>query len=109
MGRGHVRGCSMRGGRLEVLQWLRGAGCPWGAGLCASAAYFGHVHILTWARGEGCPCDERTCETAAGRGHIELLAWARGAGCPWNRERCRKQAYASMHYAVVEWIDGQPD
>ena len=42
-------------GNLELVQWLRGEGCPWDYGTCQLAVKFGHVEVLRWAREHGCP------------------------------------------------------
>jgi hypothetical protein len=34
------------GEHLEVLQWARAKGCPWGAETCAYAAEGGHLEVL---------------------------------------------------------------
>ena len=44
-----------RGGNLELVQWLRGAGCPWDWQTCEAAVQFGDVEVLRWARENGCP------------------------------------------------------
>ena len=43
------------GRNLELVQWLRGEGCPWNWKTCANAVYKGHVEVLRWARENGCP------------------------------------------------------
>ena len=61
-------------GRLEVLKWLRGNGCPWGRHTFAYAARGGHIDILKWMKGEGglpcsgvSPCGQASSE----RRHME--------------------------------------
>ena len=51
-------------GHLDVLQWARARGYPWGrrewsriAGTCAWAAQNGHLAVLQWARAKECPWD----------------------------------------------------
>ena len=53
----HVLGMAARGGNLELVQWLRGEGCPWDHGTCWWAVAYdqGHVEVLRWARENGCP------------------------------------------------------
>jgi hypothetical protein len=75
-------------GHLEVLQWARQQGCPWGTATCWLAAEAGHLAVLQWARQHGCPWDEETCAWAAEGGHLELLRWARQQGCPWDKSAC---------------------
>jgi hypothetical protein len=46
----------VRGGHLEVLQWLRANGCPWDETTCAYAARRGgHSELLSWAQANGAP------------------------------------------------------
>ena len=69
---------------MEVLQWLRAEGCPWGA---------------------------TTCYAAVDQGHVETLRWARENGCPWTTYD-RDQAAEELGYTddlgnLVDW-DGNP-
>ena len=51
---GEVMGCAAYGGNLELVQWLRGNGCPWDLRTCHWAVEYGHVEVLRWARENGC-------------------------------------------------------
>ena len=53
------------GSNLELVQWLRGEGCPWDAETCFRAVDFGHVEVLRWARENGCPWTAVTRDKAA--------------------------------------------
>ena len=54
------------GGNLELVQWLRGEGCPWDWGTCCcNAAIRGHVEVLRWARENGCQWNAATRDRAA--------------------------------------------
>ena len=44
-----------RSGNLELVQWLRGEGCPWDKWVCSTAVVSGHAEVLRWARKNGCP------------------------------------------------------
>ena len=48
------------------------------------AAGSGNLELVQWLRGEGCPWDWWTCCLAVVRGHVEVLRWARKNGCPWK-------------------------
>ena len=52
------------GGNLELVQWLRGKGCPWNKHACQLAVAGGHVEVLRWARENGCPWDAATRDKA---------------------------------------------
>ena len=52
-------------GNLELLQWLRGEGCPWNEDTCLFAVIDGHVEVLRWARENGCPWYAFTRDQAA--------------------------------------------
>ena len=54
------------GGNLELVQWLRGEGCPWDTFACAHASW----------RSQVAPGGHRS--------HLEILRWLRANGCPWN-------------------------
>ena len=67
MGKGvMVNAC--RSGNLELVQWLRGEGCPWDKWdkrICYEAVAYGHVEVLRWARENGCPWTASTRDRAA--------------------------------------------
>ena len=44
----------------------------------------GKLELVQWLRGEGCPWDWFTCHWAVKQGHVEVLRWARENGCPWS-------------------------
>ena len=54
-----------RSGNLELVQWLRGEGCPWDHWMCYMAVYGGRVEVLRWARENGCPWNASTRDKAA--------------------------------------------
>ena len=57
-----------RSGNLELVQRLRGEGCPWDWETCAMAVEYEHVKVLRWLRENGCPWMPLTREEA----HVEL-------------------------------------
>ena len=71
-------------GNLELLQFLRGKGCPWDEETCSYAALNGHFECLKYAHENGCPWDEKTFRNAAENGHLECLKYARENGCSWG-------------------------
>ena len=75
------------------------------------AAMGGHLQVLQWLRGEGCPWNWRTCSRAVRYGHVETLRWARADGCPWTagtRDRAaEKLGYTDDLGNVVDWL-GNP-
>ena len=73
-------------GNLELLQWVRANGAPWGEYTCWYAAFKGHVEILKWARSHGAPWDEGTCWYAAFKCHTECLQWALTHGAQWSHD-----------------------
>ena len=60
-----VMNCAARSGNLELVQWLRGEGCPWDYWTCYWAVKKGHVEVLRWARENGCEWDAETRDRAA--------------------------------------------
>eukprot|EP00588_Corethron_pennatum_P034017 CAMPEP_0194346626 /NCGR_PEP_ID=MMETSP0171-20130528/105531_1 /TAXON_ID=218684 /ORGANISM="Corethron pennatum, Strain L29A3" /LENGTH=398 /DNA_ID=CAMNT_0039113773 /DNA_START=106 /DNA_END=1299 /DNA_ORIENTATION=- len=91
------------GGKLHVLKYLRGRGCPWDNKMCWAAAMKGNLEVLQWARAEGCELDEKTCFAAAYGGHLKVLEWARGEGCDWGRWRTCKEAAIGGHLKLLKW------
>ena len=54
-----------KSGNLELVQWLRGEGCPWDSLMCSFAIEHDHVEVLRWARENGCEWDRFTRDWAA--------------------------------------------
>ena len=61
------------------------------------AARSGNLELVQWLRGEGCPWDWKTCWYAIDKGHVEVLRWARENGCPWDAHY-RNRAAAELGY-----------
>ena len=97
--------CAAKGGQLEVLQWARVNGCPWGEQLCAVAVGGGHLEVLQWARANGCPWDQTTCAAAAASGRIGVLRWAIENGCPWDWFECMSGAIEFEHLDMQAWLN----
>ena len=76
-------------GNVELLQFLRVKGCPWGDWTCATAARNGHLECLKYAHENRCPWGVWTCALAARYGHLECLKYAHENGCPWDEKTCR--------------------
>ncbi|WZN59600.1 ankyrin repeat protein [Chloropicon roscoffensis] len=98
------------GGHVEVLQWLRQNGCPWGNSTCYNAARGGHLDALKWARSQDppCPWGYMTCAYAAQGGHLEVLKWARSQDppCPWSAVTCSEAADGG-HLEFLKWARSQ--
>ena len=62
-----------------------------------NAARSGNLELVQWLRGEGCPWNWVTCYHAVDEGHVEVLRWARENGAPWNADT-RDQAAAELGY-----------
>ena len=75
-------------GNLELLQFLRGKGCPWDEDTCSKAARNGHLECLKYAHENGCPWDEKVCSEATEYGHLECLKYAHENGCSWDLLTC---------------------
>ena len=52
---------------LELVQSLRGEGCPWDAKTCYFTLAGGHLEVLRWVRANGCPWDAETRALAAAK------------------------------------------
>ena len=64
-------------------------------GKMAMAARSGNLDLVQWLRGEGCPWDWTTCHFAVRYGKVEVLRWVRENGCPWTAET-RDEAGAEL-------------
>ena len=97
--------CAAHGGHLEVLQWLRAKGCPWGTSASNNAARRGHLEVLQWMRDQDppCPWDSDVCYQAALKGHLDVLRWMRSQGCPWH-DRAPCAAAVGGHLKVLKWL-----
>ncbi|GLC39390.1 hypothetical protein PLESTM_000891500 [Pleodorina starrii] len=73
-------------GSVEVLEWLRGRGCPWDARTFAAAAGAGSEEALEWLAERGCPMgdDGAPYIQPAARGDLSVLRCLRRLGCPWS-------------------------
>lgn len=89
-------------GHLDVLRWLREKGCPWGVLTCYAAAGSGQLEVLRFLKQHGCPWYESTCSSAARGGHLEVLSWLRENGCPWGEQTCRVAAQEG-HFQLLRW------
>ena len=81
-------------GKLELLEFLRGKGCPWDEWTCEFAALNGHLECLKYAHENGCHWDEWTCSVAARYGQLECLKYAHENGCRWDYWTC---SYAAKY------------
>ena len=72
-------------------------GGSWPVLAARSAAKGGNLELVQWLRGEGCPWDIDTCFWAVKQGHVEMLRWVRENGCPWTAET-RDRAAAELGY-----------
>ena len=77
--------CAAQQGQLELVKCLCGeGGFAMDGDVMGSAAGSGNLELVQWMRGEGCPWDFFTCFWAVINGHVEVLRWARENGCPWR-------------------------
>ena len=53
-------------------------------GVMMEAAGSGNLELVQFLRGKGCPWTYNTCRRALDQGHVEVLRWARENGCPWT-------------------------
>jgi len=99
-----------KGGSLDVLEWLRGHGCPNDLYSCtAGAAAGGSLEALMWSRRSGHGWDRFVPYSAARAGNLEMLRWATRQGCPWDRHRCAEVAASNGHSTVVEWVNNHEE
>ena len=88
------------GGWQDPSEWDRRVPMDY---MCPAAARRGRLEVLQWARGQGCPWDANTCSYAAEGGHLSTLQWLKEHGCPWNAASLR--IHARGHPEVLRWLD----
>ena len=66
-------------GEVALGGKARENGGDWNKSTCAMAAMGGHLQVLQWLRGEGCPWDHWTCHHAVDKGHVWRcgLGWSK--------------------------------
>ena len=93
-------------GRPEVLQWLCANGCPWEPEMvCRLAARLGHLEVLRWARDNGGKLTEDLCMEVAFEGHLVALQNLRAVGCPWGAKVCHTAANRGQ-LEILKWLRG---
>lgn len=90
-------------GRLDALQFLRSAGCPWDADTFSWAALEGQQEVLIWAREQGCEVTADASGSAAGNGQLAILKWMHGVGCPFD-EATMASAAAAGCIGIMQWL-----
>ena len=85
-------------GHTELVQWLcREQGFQMDVLMMYGAAGSGNLELVQWLRGEGCPWDTETSSNAVFIGHVKMLRWVRENGCPWDANT-RDWAAATLGY-----------
>jgi hypothetical protein len=100
------------GGHLAMLRCFRATDAlPWEANICIAASKGGRVEVLQWLRAQHppCPWNEDTCAYAADSGHLEMLQWLRAQDppCPWDINGCLEAAAGKVE--VQQWLQTHPD
>ena len=87
-----------RYGQVELVKWLCGeGGFAVDEDVMWWAACSGNLELVQFLRGEGCPWDWNTCSEAVDKGHVEVLRWVRENGCPLSAG-IRAAAAAKLGY-----------
>lgn len=73
-------------GKIEVLEWARDNGIPWGTGTSLAVRSANPIPTMKWLLANGCPIDARATAQAICRSDFELAKWLRDNGGPWNPE-----------------------
>ena len=115
---------AVRGGHVDVLEWLLGQGVHeinhyqhLTDQFLMTAAKYGQLKVIVWALELGCKANKSisVCEGAAMGGQLEVLKWARvqKPPCPWAFARPRRDK-SSCYYAarggqleVLQWLRAQ--
>ena len=95
---GNMAKVAARYGQAELVKWLCGEkGFAMDGWVIEEAAGSGNLELVQFLRGEGCPWSYNTCYRAVDGGHVEVLRWARENGCPWDAQT-RDEAAAELGY-----------
>ena len=78
-------------------------------GMMDDAASSGNLQVIQWLRGKGCPWSYLTCYLAVENGRVEVLRWARENGCPWDAEARHKAAAKFGYTDDFGNLDGYSD
>ena len=99
----HPMELAAAGGFLEVMKWLKRAGCPWSLEATCEAAKGGHLNVLEWIRKSKLEWHEETCEAAAGSGQLEVLQWLRETNVvEWDPSSIKEAAQGDK---VITWCE----
>lgn len=90
-------------GSVEILEWLRAEGCPFGSNVGLGAAGGGHIPVLKWLCSVGFDLNPAMRNVAAGNGYIHVLEWLDEMGCPSSRHEY-KFAARYGHIGVIKWL-----
>ena len=89
-----------RYGHLKLAKWLckeQQGSFPMDEEVMQFAAKSANLELVEWLRGNGCPWDKWTCYYAVGSGRVEVLRWAREHGCEWDAAT-RRSARRKLGY-----------
>ncbi len=106
---------AIRGGNLVTLCWVcKSSGeDSWNLKMCNTAALLGRLDILQWLFKAGCPYETRPVyQSAVIGGNLEtiewLYAWLSNQDFPWLQTMCPLAA-SYGHRAVFEWLKRHGD
>ena len=99
-------------GHAELVRWLCGeGGFAMDEGVMRHAARSGNLELVQRLRGEGCPWDWATCAMAVEYEHVKVLRWLRENGCPWmplTREEAHVELGYTDHFGNLVDVNGRP-
>jgi hypothetical protein len=100
---------AVRGGALDVVQYLTGLGVPDVDGAWYAVNY-GHLDILQFLYRQDSDDDDSFCTSAADRGDLVMLKWLRDNGCEWGDvEQVACRAAESNSIEILIWLQQQGD
>lgn len=111
-GRSIVCSSAAKGGRLDVLKYLRSRGYEWNEVTCSNAVEYGHLNVLKWVREHNCPWWERIlCDKAArgGSTNIEMMKWLIMNTYSRPSEKSCEEASRKGDLLLLRWLRGESE
>ena len=105
-----LRGIShyaIRGGSMEMLEWMSEQGAEFDRYAMWSAVEFGHVNMLQYMKERGSPLEHSLTGTAAYHGQFAALQWLIAEGCGHNVASIGDSAATAGCVAMMRWLSAE--
>eukprot|EP00953_Heterococcus_sp_UTEX-ZZ885_P012570 7207-Heterococcus_DN1.PRE.2 len=95
------------GNNLNVLQFLHAEGCPWHPNVCGAAGEAGDLEQLNWLFSHGATVDNSTAMIAARGGAVPVLEWLQQQQDVELKEHTMCCAAEHGHLQLCQWLHAQ--